>query len=169
MGQVGDMISMMLVRWSWSALLKASRCLVRLMQRCEHDCHFLIDPEEGRWSRETYVEWAPGCECTLQECFAGAVERGEAEGQENEEVVVLLRACFLLTLLYDGRVQAFVMANHDGHTLLGSRVPEPQKANRYMDTVRSLVDGAVQRHISLQTMTEWAVKEWDENFMYHNG
>lgn len=169
MGQVGDMISMMLVRWSWPVLLKASRCLVRLMQRREHGRNFLLDPEEAQWSQQTVLEWAPECECTLEECFAGALERGEREGRESEEVIMLLRACFLLTLLYDGRVQAFVMGHHDVHTMLGSRAPTPGKANRYMDTVKPLVDAAVQRHISLQTMVEWSVKEWDENFMYHNG
>lgn len=167
MGQVGDFISMMLVRWSWPALLRASRCMVRLMQRCEHGQNFLLDPEEALWSKQTVVEWAPGCECTLEECFSGSLERGEKEGA-SEEISTLLRACFLLTLLYDGRIQSFVMAQHDVHTQLGSHPPTPHKADRFMDQVRSLVDGAVQRCISLQTMVEWSIKEWDENFMYHN-
>ncbi len=169
MGQVGDFISQMLVRWSWAGLLRASRCLVRLMQRRQEvHRHFLLDPCEWQWTQATVVEWAPDRECLLHDCFAGAVERGETEQQENEELATLMRACFLLTLLYDGRVQAFVMAHHDVHTQLGSRPPTRNKANLYMDAVRPLVDAAVERRISLQTLVAVAVQQWQDNFEYHN-
>ena len=140
MSRAGDMISMMLVRYSWPQLLRAATTLVRLMQRQagrDDTPHYLLDPEEALWARATWVQWLdddPQAQCPVQ-----------------EQAQTWIRACFLLLLLYDERVQCFVMAQHDVHTQLGSRAPPPHKANRYMDAVRPLVDSALQRCISLTT------------------
>ena len=180
MSKAGDMISMVLVRYSRTQLLRLGATLVRLMQRQagrDDTAHYLLDHEEALWAQATWVQWRDDetdAQCPVQELLEAAVERGQQQQQEdesapeNDEVETWIRACFLLLLLYDGRVQCFVMAQHDVHTQLGSRAPPPHKANRYMDAVRPLVDQALQRCISLTTLVDLATAEWESNYMYQH-
>lgn len=166
---------MMLVRYSWPELLRASHCLLRLMLRDpdrDSCAHFLLDAAEARFAAETWIEWAPGRECPLLELVRGALERAaalpqsDAEQPEQTQIQEWLRASFLVLLLHDQRVQCFCMAQHDVHRQLQSRPPERHKANRYMDAVRSLVQAALRRRISLGTLVEMATEEWESGFMY---
>ncbi len=166
-----DFISALLQRWLWPDLLRGARTLVRLQaQRPELQHHYVLDTEEARFARETLVQWAPqpGCECSLQECLAGSVARAaDADAEQCDELTTLIRACFCIALVYDERVRCFVMADQDVHTrILNTRPPEPRKLEAYLQTLRPLVDAALERRISLHTLCEMAIADWSSRHMY---
>jgi hypothetical protein len=160
------MITAMLHHWSWPQLLNGAQLLVLIQaHQTELRSHCIMDWEEARFALTTMIEWEPQSECCLQECLAGTVVRAQEDG-ESEELVTLLRACFLISLAYDERVRCFVMAQHDVHRRLHTHPPQPVKLEAYMLSLRPLVDVALARQISLHMLCEMAIAEWSSRFMY---
>jgi hypothetical protein len=104
---------------------------------------------------------------------AGAVEQrcssteqgGDGDG-ETEHYVTMMRACILVALLYDTRVQRFIMTPHNIHyNVMQCQPPNRTKANMFMERVRGYIDDFLRRVIGIREMCFYCVEVWAEDFM----
>lgn len=97
-----------------------------------------------------------------------------AEGEEEvmrkrEFFMMLVRGCLLVALIYETRVQRFIMAHHLFHYEIMHCLPTMRdKADAFMHQAKLAVDDFLQRRINLATMTEYCVSLWSEEYMFLN-
>jgi hypothetical protein len=81
------------------------------------------------------------------------------EGQQH--YIKLLRACFLLGLLYDSRIQQLVMGRHAiNYECVRCRPPGRLKTNAFLGAIRPDCDAFLARELSLPLMCERALERW---------
>ena len=83
-------------------------------------------------------------------------------------VISLLRACFVIALVYDRRIERFLMAQHSIHLdYTQTKPPDRAQALRFLEVVRPVVDAYLfDGGIEVPTqMIEIAIKLWVETCM----
>jgi hypothetical protein len=163
----GDVLSMVLVRWRFSELLKYMIYIVALLNQRER-VHF----EEIRFADEAELECGEGRTISFR-CYCNEVVEAARRAQEREDPgereysVMMMRSCFLIALLYDTRVQRFVMAPHDIHyQVMRCEPPGRNRANLFMERIMMGVNDFLNRTISIGAMCTYCVGVWEGEFMF---
>jgi hypothetical protein len=102
-----------------------------------------------------------------------ALSRQHAQFREDDYEVKrrhsrqLLRACFLIALLYDARVRRFVFSKHDIHyQYLKTHPPPLDKTRRFLSEIQPLVNATLGCALPLEEMCECSVKLWLTKYMF---
>lgn len=163
-----DFLTMYLVRWSLTELIKATALLLDIMrldnpQSLESDFSDTAGISSVTESGETKIysfrryyemvySWAIERQADLLETENEIKEEEEQEVEVtigvNEKpvlsklhVINLLRACFVIGFVYDIRIRRFVMAQHSIHTLYTrTSPPTPERATAFMMEATPYVD-----------------------------
>jgi hypothetical protein len=141
--------------------------IVALLNRREK-VHF----EELRFADEAELECGEGRVISFK-CYCNEVVEGASAAQcredekEKEYYVTMMRSCFLIALVYDTRVQRFVMAEHDiTQKVMSCEPPDPTQANMYMEQILLPIGDFLNRVISIGTMCDYCVKLWSDEYMF---
>lgn len=163
-----NLISLILVQWSFTELLTWMRLMTTVMNRKEN-CRL----DEVIFSDSTEIDCGSNTTLTFR-CYCNEVFRNasavspDAVMDEKLYYIHAMRGCFLIALLYDLRVQRFVMTDHSLHSdVLLSQRPVRQNANSYMDAVRPIVDTFLDKTLSLNDMTQQCIACWTTDYMFH--
>ena len=163
--ELDDVLSLALHKWDYAALLN---------YMCGYFLRVLNHEDPLEFEERLFAE------CTLLECSAEreisfrlycnevcAAATTAATVDEQLYYTTLMRACFLVALLYDTRVQRLVMGRHAiNFSLLRCKPPGRLKANAYMDAIRPDIDAFLARHTPMHCMCERAIAVWrSETFM----
>lgn len=136
-----DFITMYLVKWPLSDLVRATSLLITIINESNH--HFasttpftyFIDGREHTLSYRAYYNML--YEEALLKCRDGSASEPDTE----EHTINLLRACFVIGFVFDERIRRFVMANHSIHTdYTLTRPPSRENASLFVNECRVHVE-----------------------------
>ena len=166
MVELDDVLTLVLQRWSLAQLLHyMAHYVLRVLQHRDDP----LDFDECRFADDTLVEcsadhevsFAQYCALVCQSASAPAdAPAGTDEGAERH-YMMMLRACFLLALVYDTRVRQFVMGRHRiNYVLLHCRPPGRLKTNAFIEAVLPALDAFLERRIPLTHAYEQCMQLW---------
>jgi len=167
-----DIVTMMLLRWPYGAVLRCYEKLVCLLDRpALPQRHFILCDDECEFARHTLVHAEPGHWLSFHAYshYVLTFARDAQEPDAQAHLVTLMRACFLVALVGDVRWQRFVYAHHDLHQALGCVAADVARTDRYRQAISELVYGFLAGRLDIGQMTELAVEEWEENYSFRNG
>lgn len=163
-----DLVTLVLVKWSIEDLVYCMGLLMKVVQKRE-------SLEESRFLDETLIRCSEEREvslcCYVNEIFHNAslfmasspFEEGEVI---KKEFIQMLRGVFLLLLVYDPRVQRFIMTHHKIHTrMLQSKPPGRTKTNQFMDRIVPLLDQFLSLTLTLTDLSLQCQFIWSQEFM----
>lgn len=171
--EVYDLVTLVLVKWSFSEILYLFTFLIELINRERS-----IDLEESRFLDETLIRCSGERElslcCFINEIYQNAThfhsirlaEASEDGDRIEREFTLMLRGVFLLLLTYDPRVRRFILTNHSVHRLrLKSKPPGRTKISQFMERTIPLVDRFLSLSLSLQDVSLESRSVWMSDFM----
>lgn len=170
-----DLVTLVLVKWSLREIFYCFTLLIKIINQCE-------DWEERRFLDETLIQCSIEREvslcCFINEVYQNAshfISSREPASQEQEpaqrsdaqrEFIQMLRGLFVLLLVYDTKVQRFILTNHKIHRLmLRSKPPGRTKANQFIDKIVPQVNAFLSLTDSLQTLSSQSQSIWANDFM----
>lgn len=161
-----DPISLVLLKWQFTHLIQLLQFMVNIMDHREG-----CDMEEFVFADTTEIQCDPSrtvsFRCFCNELFVNASSAATTTNVEEKKFYRYhIRGCFLIALIYDPRVQRFVMSQHHIHNIMYSVPPERIRANHFMDKIRPLVDQFLRHDIDLNYMTEKCRDIWVDNHMF---
>lgn len=161
-----DLISLVLLKWQFSHLIQLLQIMVNIMnhrENCDMDDFLFSDITEIQCDPSRTISFR----CFCNELFANASSAAKTTNVEEKKFYRYhIRGCFLIALLYDLRVQRFVMSRHHIHNTMHSVPPERKRTNHFMDKIRPLVDQFLRHDMNLEDMTETCRNIWTENHMF---
>jgi len=166
-----DVLSMVLVRWSFARLLHFSRLVLAIMHH-EDPLEF----EEAAEARSLEVECTSRGPVLFSRFYRDLVLnaaseplRDEVQEQARRDYYRgLMRGCFTIALVKDPRVRRFALAHH---TILSQLQLHCTKTNTHCTELFctracEMVDAFLTRRVSLRLMSENCVKCWRDEFMF---
>lgn len=161
-----DLISLVLLKWQFSHLIQILQFMVNIMNHregCDMDELFFSDATEIQCDSLRTISFR----CFCNELFVNASSAVATTNIEEKKFYRYhIRGCFLIALLYDPRIQRFIMTRHHIHTAMQSAPPERIRTNHFMDRIRPLVDQFLRHEMDLESMTEKCRTMWTENHMF---
>jgi hypothetical protein len=164
-----DLITLILIRWQFSRLVEWMALMNVLLNRREG-----CDLEETYFSDSTEIDCGHrtvSFRCFCNELFTNVSRISSTTTDTSEKVYYtnLIRGCFLVALVYDLRVQRFVMTQHDFHSkTLRSVPPERHKTNHFIETVMPWINDFLKRSLSMDLMTTRCVFLWSTNYLFQS-
>jgi hypothetical protein len=156
-----DLLTMVLVRWQYVALVRFTRLLMAVMDR----------REESLFSEVTEVEYDHERSVSFHRYYGDLLHNASTEKSVEGRSYYRshLRGCFLVAFLHDLGVQRFLMAHHTVlRRALLPCIPTPRaKANAYMIAIAENVGAFLSRSLSLVPMSEACIALWREEYMFH--
>lgn len=184
-----DFVSKMLIKWPFHELLETSKLLLILINRrlsptavpttippplhallCyKYPCEYvetLFGEQTMILCDDVYVSFRHYYNMVYREAKKAA--SGDALSPEHKtHLVLLLRACFLIALVYDARVRRFVFAKHDIHYMhLETHPPSVPKTREFIGHIRTSIDAFLGETMPIDTMVECAITMWCEKYMF---
>ena len=166
LSELDDALTLVLQKWSFTELLDyMQRYVVRVMQHRSDPLEF----NEARFAEDTLMECGDEREvsfvCYCDEVCCSArhfVAASECQAEAGiQYYVTMLRACFLIALVHDTRVQQFVMGRHHiNFSVLRCRPPGRLKVNAYIAAIKPHIDDCLCRRTPLFYMYECAMQVW---------
>lgn len=182
-----DFISKMLVKWTFRELLATSKLLLVILNRrlsptsvpatmpeplrrllCySHPCEYvetLFAEQTMILCDDVYISFRRYFTMVYREA-SEAIET--IDTVRHAHLVLLLRACFLIALVYDPRIRRFVFSKHDIHyEHLETHPPSIKKSRDYVESIRASIDAFLNNTLSIDTMVEHAVESWCDKYMF---
>lgn len=157
---IPDMITAVLVSWSQPQTLCCAQMLLRIVER-EAACHehFVLDWGETRWAQETIIV-CDGRELGFAQYWRLVCETEPRDPAHEQHLQTLLRACFVIALVYDARVRRFVLGRHHLHAALRCQAPDTADALRFCDAVRPLCEAFLLQRMEVGSLSESAIDAW---------
>jgi hypothetical protein len=183
-----DFISKMLVKWTFRELLSTSKILLVIINRrlpptsvptttpgplrallCySHPCEYvetLFAEQTMILCDDVHISFRHYYNMVYREATKAITTIDDV--LRRAHLVMLLRACFLIALVYDSRVRRFVFGKHDIHyEHLATHPPPIKKSRDYTEGIRASIDDFLNNVISINIMVESAVELWCERFMF---
>lgn len=158
--RVPDMLSAVLVSWSQPQTLRCAQMLVQIMSR-EPACHkhYVLDWAETRWAQDTVIP-CDGRELSFLQYWRLVCETEPRDPVHEQHLQTLLRACFVVALVYDARVKRFVLGGHHLHAVLRCQAPETGDTLRFCEAVRPLCEAFLEQRIEVGPLAESAIDAW---------
>ena len=168
-------MTLVMVKWSLREVFYCFTLLMKIINQCQ-------DWEERRFLDETLIQCSSEREVSLC-CFINEIyqntshfisqeptQREQPEPAQREpaqrEFTQMLRGLFVLLLVYDSRIQRFILTNHKIHRfMLRSKPPGRTKANQFMDKIAPQVDEFLSLSQTLQSLSLSAQSLWTNHFM----
>lgn len=154
-----DFITLFLIKWPLSRLISVTgSLLLRLLGEGEEDDD---EGEEGRFANETPIH-VDGTVLSFRRYFSFIHASARDSGGEN--VHMLLRACFLIALVYDERVRRFVLAQHSWHLMQQTVAPDAHRAREFIVQIEPHLGQMLSDpgHNAILEVTRWATDCWLE-------
>lgn len=164
--EMDDLVTLVLVKWNLVDIVYCIGLLMKLIQNRE-------SLEESRFLDETLIRCSEEREislcCYVNEIFHNAslyLSSSPKEEEIQKEFSLMLRGVFLLLLVYDQRVQRFIMTHHKIHTrMLRSKPPGRTKTNQFMDRIVPLLNEFLSLSLSLSNLSLQCQSIWSHEFM----
>ena len=155
-----DFITLFLVKWPLERLVSVSgQILLRLMDQEEGEGE---TAGEARFANETPIR-VDNVVLSFRRYFSFIYTSArESQGSGNEHM--LLRACFLVALVYDERVRRFVLAQHSWHVMQQAVAPDAHRAREFILQIEPHLGQmlADPDHSAILDVTRWATDRWLE-------
>lgn len=168
-----DVLSMALVRWSFTQLVHFSRVVLAVL--LHHDA---LDCDASWASHQLEVECISRGPQLFTRFYADLVENAagaplQSPGQEcqrRDYYRGLLRACFLVALARDHRVRALVMARHNALQRQGLPcVPTAtHSGTAFLLEVEPHIAAFLTHQLSLRLVADQCVQCWRECYMFRD-
>jgi|SRR5277367_4159940 len=184
--QIDDFVTSYLIKWSLDHLINASSIFLSIIFREEeNDCiepifssnHMIKmnDPETNQLKYVPFMYYYHDVYINAITIYYDVMNNKEQEKQEfNDEekeenllfsqnhITQLLRACFLISFMYDERIKRFVMSDHSIHRrYLLSKPPEQSKIELFINSTRHFIDDFIIHDCTnIIDMTQNCIKFW---------
>lgn len=162
---VCDIITMILYRWPYANLVMVSHLFVLLLERPAGDYNqFILDSSERQFAESVII---PLDDASLNYRAYYKSIYHYAQGNEfNDDIVLKLRACFIVGLVYDLRIRRFCLTNHGIHDKIGSKPTPKEKTFEFIEKIESLASSFLDGTLSIEVMTYTAIQEWQSNVLF---
>jgi hypothetical protein len=186
-----DFITMYMIKWPLSELIKATTILITIMEHIEEDKDYddytlinntpIIVTDDNHVSFRVYYNmiYQSAIEVNKSRQKPSIIINSEIiiEEEEDEEdestlftknhIMNLLRACFLIAFFYDERIKRFVMANHSIHSEYTlTRPPDLDKIKVFIIEAGIIIDDYLFHNtITILDMINQCIGIWVRNAM----